>query len=48
LPLFRAKAAQKLLLNWANGSETSTAQIHEVFLLLFVHKKKRFPPLTCA
>jgi hypothetical protein len=34
------KAAQKLLLNWARGSDTSTAQINEVFLLLFVHKKK--------
>jgi hypothetical protein len=42
------KAAQKLLLNGANGRETSTAQIHKVFLLLFVYKKKRFPALTCA
>jgi hypothetical protein len=36
------KAAQKLLLIWAGGSETSTAQIDKVFLLLFVHKKKAF------
>jgi len=33
------KAAQKLLLVWANGHETSTAQTQKVFLLLFVHKK---------
>ncbi len=36
---FLKKAAQKLLLNWAGGAETSTAQISKVFLLLFVHKK---------
>jgi hypothetical protein len=36
---FLEKAAQKLLLNWACGSETSTAQMNKVFLLLFVHKK---------
>jgi hypothetical protein len=36
------KAAQKLLLNWACGAATSTAQINKVFLLLFVHKKKPF------
>jgi hypothetical protein len=34
------KAAQKLLLLWACGGETSTAQKNKVFLLLFVHKKK--------
>jgi hypothetical protein len=39
---FLKKAAQKLLLLWAGGGETSTAQIIEVFLLLFVHKKKAF------
>jgi hypothetical protein len=33
------KAAQKLLLRWAGGGETGTAQINKVFLLLFVHKK---------
>jgi hypothetical protein len=33
------KAAQKLLLNWAGGGETSTAQMNKVFLLPFVHKK---------
>jgi hypothetical protein len=33
------KAAQKLPYSWAGGRETSTAQINEVFLLLFVHKK---------
>jgi hypothetical protein len=36
---FLKKAAQKLLLRWAGGAETSTAQINKVFLLLFVHKK---------
>jgi hypothetical protein len=36
---FLKKAAQKLLLIWAGGSETSTAQSRKVFLLLFVHKK---------
>jgi hypothetical protein len=44
---FLKKAAQKLLLSWARGVETSTAQIKEVFLLLFVHKKKPFP-YACA
>jgi hypothetical protein len=43
---FLKKAAQKLLLNWADGSETSTAQMHKVFLLLFVHKKKPSPWLA--
>jgi hypothetical protein len=33
------KAAQKLLLCWAGGGETGTAQTDKVFLLLFVHKK---------
>jgi hypothetical protein len=37
---FLKKAAQKLLLLWARGVTTSTAQISKVFLLLFVHKKK--------
>jgi hypothetical protein len=37
-PLFK-KSGQKLLLAWARGSETSTAQTNKVFLLLFVHKK---------
>jgi hypothetical protein len=36
---FLKKAAQKLLFAWVCGSETSTAQINKVFLLLFVHKK---------
>jgi hypothetical protein len=36
---FLKKAAQKLLLVWASGSETRTAQTNKVFLLLFVHKK---------
>jgi len=47
---FLKKAAQKLLLLWARGSETSTPQINKVFLLLFVHKKKPFAPLRdeCA
>jgi hypothetical protein len=36
---FLEKAAQKLLLVLAGGSETSTAQTNKVFLLLFVHKK---------
>ncbi|HTJ89858.1 MAG TPA: hypothetical protein VL356_06740 [Acidocella sp.] len=40
------KAAQKLLLAWACGVETSTAQFNKVFLLLFVHKKK--PSLSLA
>ncbi len=39
---FLKKAAQKLLLVLARGAATSTAQINKVFLLLFVHKKKRF------
>jgi hypothetical protein len=39
------KAAQKLLLYWAGGGETSTAQFKKVFLLLFVHKKKPSPSL---
>jgi hypothetical protein len=38
---FLKKAAQKLLRLWAGDRETSTAQIDKVFLLLFVHKKKR-------
>jgi hypothetical protein len=36
---FLKKAAQKLLLLWAGGRETSTAQSHKAFWLLFVHKK---------
>jgi hypothetical protein len=36
---FLEKAAQKRLRLWAGVSETSTAQINKVFLLLFVHKK---------
>jgi hypothetical protein len=36
---FLKKAPQKLLLCWAGGSETSTAQSKQSFLLLFVHKK---------
>ncbi|HTJ89327.1 MAG TPA: hypothetical protein VL356_04010 [Acidocella sp.] len=43
---FLKKAAQKLLLLWASGSETSTAQVNKVFLLLFVHKKKPSPWLA--
>jgi hypothetical protein len=42
------KAAQKLPLRWVGGGDSSTAQVNQVFLLLFVHKKKRFPLLTCA
>jgi hypothetical protein len=37
---FEKKRRKKLLLVWACGAETSTAQSKEVFLLLFVHKKK--------
>jgi Glycosyltransferase family 87 len=37
---FLKKAAQKLLSNRAGGSETGTAQVSKVFLLLFAHKKK--------
>jgi hypothetical protein len=37
---FLKKAAQTLLLIWARGIVTGTAQINKVFLLLFVHKKK--------
>jgi hypothetical protein len=33
------KAAQKLLLLWAYGSEISTAQINKSFLLLFFKKE---------
>jgi hypothetical protein len=36
---FLKKAAQRLFLLWAVGSETGTTQINKVFLLLFVHKK---------
>jgi hypothetical protein len=36
---FLKKAAQKLSLSWACGSETSKAQSKKVLLLLFVHKK---------
>jgi hypothetical protein len=36
---FLEKAAQKRLRLWAGVSETSTAQMNKVFLLLFVHKK---------
>jgi hypothetical protein len=36
---FEKKRRKKLLLFWACGVETSTAQINKVFLLLFVHKK---------
>jgi hypothetical protein len=36
LQRLREKSAQKF---WAGGVETSTAQINQVFLLLFVHKK---------
>jgi hypothetical protein len=36
------KAAQKLLLLWASGRETSTAQFRKSFLLLFF-KKEAFP-----
>jgi hypothetical protein len=47
---FLKKAAQKLSVVWAGGAETSTAQVTEVFLLLFVHKKKpslHFPSPRC-
>jgi hypothetical protein len=39
---FLKKAAQKLFLCWAAGvvGDKPMAQIHKVFLLLFVHKKK--------
>jgi hypothetical protein len=40
------KAAQKLLFACARGGETGTAQMTEVFLLLFVHKKKPSPSLA--
>jgi hypothetical protein len=36
---FEKKRRKKLLLLWARGAETSTAQFSKVFLLLFVHKK---------
>jgi hypothetical protein len=39
-PLFAKKRRKKLLLTWARGADTSTAQMKKVFLLLFVHKKK--------
>jgi hypothetical protein len=37
---FEKKRRKKLLFGWACDGETSTAQFKEVFLLLFVHKKK--------
>jgi hypothetical protein len=36
------KRTKKLLLFWTIGVVTSTVQIKEIFLLLFVHKKKVF------
>jgi hypothetical protein len=44
---FLKKAAQKLLLCWVMGfvADKPMAQIHKVFLLLFVHKKKPCPCL---
>jgi hypothetical protein len=42
---FEKKQRKKLLLVWACGAETSTAQSQKVFLLLFVHKKKSSPSL---
>jgi hypothetical protein len=36
---FLKKAAQKLSGLWARGARTPQAQITDVFLLLFVHKK---------
>jgi hypothetical protein len=38
------KSAQKRLLFWAKGVFKGTVQIRNVFLLLFVHKKKCFLP----
>jgi hypothetical protein len=32
----------------AGGAETAMAKINKVFLLLFVHKKKRFPLIEIA
>jgi hypothetical protein len=49
---FLKKAAQKLLLlgplRVALSAPQATAQINKVFLLLFVHKKKRFLPLSLS
>jgi hypothetical protein len=42
------KAAQKPLLNWAGGSDTGTARMNKVFLLLFVHKRKPATLLLAA
>jgi hypothetical protein len=39
---FWKKRRKNFCLIWAGGGDTSTAQINKVFLLLFVHKKKRF------
>ena len=36
---FEKKRRKKRLRLWAGGSETSTAPLKKVFLLLFVHKK---------
>jgi hypothetical protein len=36
---FLKKAAQKLLLFWAVGGETSTAQIHKKFFASFFQKR---------
>jgi hypothetical protein len=40
-PLFE-KSGAKTFSSLAHGAEMALAQIHKVFLLLFVHKKKRF------
>jgi hypothetical protein len=39
------KAAQKLLLNWSGGRETSTAQFKKVFCFFF-SKKEALPLLA--
>jgi hypothetical protein len=46
---FLKKAAQKLLAQlgqWALAPTTPMTQVTEVFLLLFVHKKKALPSLA--
>jgi hypothetical protein len=39
---FLKKAAQKLLLNWAGGAETSTAQMSKVFCTFLFTKSSLF------
>jgi len=45
---FFGKKKQKTFLGWGRGVCVAGAQIHKVFLLLFVHKKKDLLRLSVA